>query len=146
LHRAADPTGLTAFTNLLGNGATVEQVQSLIAGSQEYFQVQGGSTNNGFLSALYQDALGRGIDPSGQAFFSAQLAAGRTRTQVATAIFGSGEFGQDFVKGLYQTFLRRQADAGVLAFFLNAFSHGSTDQQLTALIVASDEYFMLAQG
>ncbi len=141
LKRAADPTGLTAFTSMLASGGTNEQVDALIAGSQEYFQNRGGSTNNGFLTALYQDALGRPIDPSGMAFFSAQLASGTTRTQVATEIFGSGEFRQDLVEGFYQTFLHRQADPGGLAFFVNALGNGTTDEQATALIVGSAEYF-----
>jgi uncharacterized protein (TIGR03118 family) len=141
LHRAADPTGLTAFTNLLASGTTIEQVEALIAGSQEYFQVRGGSTTNGFLTALYQDALGRVVDASGQAFFTGQLGSGTTRTQVATEIFSSGEFRQDLVQGFYQSLLHRAADAGGLAFFLNAVNNGNTDQQIIALMAGSDEYF-----
>src|SRR5262249_36280357 len=57
LHRGADPMGLNFFVNLLGTGGTIEQAEALITGSLEYFQVAGGGTNDGFLDALYRDAL-----------------------------------------------------------------------------------------
>ena len=54
-------------------GGTVEQFIAILAGSQEYFQNRGGASNNGFLSALFQDALGRAIGPGGLAFFGGEL-------------------------------------------------------------------------
>src|SRR5207248_4914976 len=62
LRRAADPSGLSTFVNLLGSGGTVEQLEAALSGSAEYFQNRGGGTNDGFLAALYQDALGRPLD------------------------------------------------------------------------------------
>src|SRR5262249_20952353 len=64
LHRPADSTGLNAFVSFLGAGGTVEQVESAIVGSPEYLQNRGGGSNDGFLAALYQDALNRPIDPA----------------------------------------------------------------------------------
>jgi uncharacterized protein (TIGR03118 family) len=141
LHRAADPMGLAAFTNLLASGGTVEQVAALIAGSPEFFQRQGGGTNAGFLSALYQDALHRMIDPAGQAAFSSALAHGTSPGQVAAAIFASPEFLQDTVKSFYQSLLHRAADPAGLSAFVNALEHGATDQQVLAAIAGSDEFF-----
>src|SRR5262249_55866610 len=66
LHRTADDSGLTGSLATLNTGGTDEQVQVAITGSPEYFQTRGGGTNDGFLQALYQDALGRPIDSSGQ--------------------------------------------------------------------------------
>ena len=56
------------------------------------FQSRGGGTNQGFLTAVYQDALGRAIDTSGQTFFTQALAAGASRDQVAAIIVSSVEF------------------------------------------------------
>jgi uncharacterized protein (TIGR03118 family) len=141
LHRAADPGGLAAFTNLLASGATVEQVAALIAGSPEFFQHQGGGTNTGFLSALYQDALHRGVDPTGQAAFGSALANGATPRQVAAAVFASPEFLQDTVQSFYQSLLHRRADPAGLNAFVSALEHGATDQQVLAAIAGSDEFF-----
>jgi hypothetical protein len=99
LGRALNQVIYTATHGDLGRGGgTTEQVESLIAGSAEYFQVRGGGTDLGFLQALYQDALNRAIDPAGQMTFSQALAKGATRAQVAAAVFTSLEFRQDLVE------------------------------------------------
>jgi uncharacterized delta-60 repeat protein len=159
LHRAADQTGLTIFVNALAGGATFEQISAALVGSPEYFQNRGGGTNDGFLSALYQDALGRAIDPAGQAGFSAALANGVTTAQVAAIIFNSPEYQQVLVEGYYQKYLHRSADAAGLAFFTSQFGQttrtqqpifagdqlgqsGQTrDEDIIAQIVGSPEYF-----
>jgi sugar (pentulose or hexulose) kinase len=113
----------------------------MIAGSQEYFTARGGGTNDGFLTAIYQDALGRGVDANGRAAFTAALQAGATRGQVAAVIFASPEFAADSVRADYQKFLHRNADNAGLAFFTQAMQQGARDEQVIALILAADEYF-----
>src|SRR5262249_54075697 len=98
LHRSAEPAGLAFWGNFLQQGHTIEQLEAGIVGSAEYFQRRGGGTNTGFLTALYQDALGRAVDPAGQNFFAPQLAGGVTRTQVAAEVFASAEFQRGLVQ------------------------------------------------
>jgi hypothetical protein len=141
LHHAADPAGLAFWTGFLQQGNTVEQMDAGIVGSAEYFQNRGGGTNNGFLTALYQDALGRAVDPAGQNFFASQLAGGMTAAQVAGAVFASAEFQQGLVKSDYALLLNRAPDSGGLASFTNAFQQGLTDQQIAAAIAGSSEFF-----
>ena len=141
LHRAPEQGGLNFWVNFLQQGHTVEQMQAGIVGSREYFQSRGGATNNGFLTALYQDALGRAVDNSGQTTFTTQLNGGVTTGQVASAVFASSEFQQDLVQADYALFLNRGADAAGLAAFTSALRQGQTDQQIAAAIAASDELF-----
>ena len=141
LHRTADAGGLSAFTNFLANGGTIEQAEAAMAGSPEYFQVRGGGTNDGFLSALYEDALNRAIDPGGQASFSQALGNGLSRMQVAAAIMTSMEFRQDLVQSYYQSFLHRAADDGGLMNFVSLLNAGTRDEVIIAAIIASEEYF-----
>ena len=47
LRRGADSGGLNAFVNYLQRGGTIPLAASFILGSKEYFQVEGGGTNNG---------------------------------------------------------------------------------------------------
>src|SRR5581483_1081914 len=143
----------------LAAGGTVEQVAAAIVGSAEFFQNQGGGSNDGFLSALYQDALGRGIDAGGHAAFSQLLANGATRTQVAALLFSSTEYAQDLVFGWYQQFLHRNGDQGGVNFFVGLL-HPTTsptqpifitdptlqgvalrDEDVIAILVGSQEYF-----
>jgi hypothetical protein len=141
LHRTPDAAGLSYWTNQLALGATVEQVESGIVGSQEFFTVQGGGTDAGFLTALYQDALGRAPDATGETQFLAALKSGVTTGQVAGVVFGSVEFQTDLVGGFYESFLHRAADANGLAFFVQQMRQGATDQDVIAAIVGSNEYF-----
>jgi acylphosphatase len=141
LHRAGDQAGVTGWVNFLQAGHTIEQMEAGIIGSPEYFQVRGGGTNNGFLAALYQDALNRGIDAGGQAGFGTALANGATTGQIAAAVLSSPEGIQDEVQGFYRDLLGRPADSAGLNGFVNALQHGATDQQVIAAIAGSDEFF-----
>lgn len=141
LHRNVDPGGLNTFVTFLGAGGTVEQAAAFIAGSPEYFQTRGGGSANGFLNALYQDALNRAIDPSGQAAYSQALANNVSRTQVAAAIVTSAEHCRDLVQSFYQSFLGRAADSGGLNVFAGFLLQGARDEDVIAYIVGSPEYF-----
>jgi hypothetical protein len=141
LHRAADTQGLSFWTGQLAAGARVEQVAAGIVGSQEFFMAQGGGTDGGFLTALYQDALQRIPDNAGQTGFSAALQNGATPEQVAAVVFGSTEFKKLLVKGFYESFLNRPADSNGLAGFVPALQQGATDQQVIAVILGSAEFF-----
>jgi uncharacterized protein (TIGR03118 family) len=144
LNRAPDANGLNFWTTDLADGATIEQVAAGIVGSQEFFQ-DNGSTNTGFLDAIYKDALNRAPDSGGQAGFTTALQTGATREQVAAVVFTSDEFRADTVGGFYQTFLHRAADTNGLNSFVSALKTGATDEQVIAVIVGSPEYFNDAQ-
>jgi len=140
LHRQADTGGLAYFTNLLGQGATAEAVAAQITGSGEYFLQRGGGTTDGFLSALYEDALGRALDPTGREVFGNALVHGATPGQITAAIFSSGEYQRALLQGDYQALLLRPADAVGLAGFGDALAHGVRDEAIVALIAGSGEY------
>jgi hypothetical protein len=143
LHRTADAGGLNGFVNSLGNGGSVEQIESIIVGSPEYFHNRGGNTDDGFLNALYQDALNRPVDAAGRKAWDAAFAGGASTTQVAAAIFASNEYRQDLVQSYYLRFLHRPADKGGLGTFVNALNQGARDQDVIAAIIGSPEYFGL---
>jgi hypothetical protein len=141
LHRSADAVGLSGFVNVLGQGGTDEQVAAGLIGSAEYFQNRGGGTNDGFLDALYLDALHRAVDAGARAVFDQQLAAGVSRAQVAAGILASGEYRQDLVQSFFQQFLHRTADSSTVNFFANELAQGLRDEQVIAQLVGSPEYF-----
>ena len=145
LHRTADPTGLSAFTSMLAQGGTDEQVAAMLAGSPEYYNNRGGGTNDGFLNALYQDALGRSPDATGRSIWDQAMANGTTPQQVAAAIFGSQEYQQDLVQKFYQTYLHRAADTAGLNGFVNQLQNGSRDEAVILAIITSGEYFVHTQ-
>ncbi|HLJ95832.1 MAG TPA: Ig-like domain repeat protein [Gemmataceae bacterium] len=141
LHRSADASGLNTFVAYLGAGITVEQVSTILTGSAEYLQVRGGGTNEGFITALYEDALHRQPDANGLAAYTQALSLGASRQQVAAAIFESTEYAQDLVEGFYGLYLKRAADPGGLNAFVQASRLGVTDQAIIAAMLGSDEFF-----
>ena len=135
-----DPQGLGAFTQFLANGGTLDFARGALLGSDEYFSLHG-SSNDAFVSALYQDVLGRAADPGGKANWLQQMMQGMSRRDVALHVLLSPEARQVQVAGFYLSFLKRQADQGGLAGFQNQLLQGVREQVVIAEIIASDEYF-----
>jgi autotransporter-associated beta strand protein len=168
LSRQADPVGLDLSTRFLGMGGSYFQLVSVITGSHEYFQ-RAGSTNSGFLTTIYQDALSRGIDSVGQSLGSQALNNGASLMDVAKEVFTSQEGLQDLVQSYYNRFLHRAADPAGLNAATTALQQrvqqemqqmsltaqqqqeqqqnglpapvGASVDQLVGVIVGSDEYF-----
>ncbi len=78
MHRAVDPVGMQYFTAVLQSSRDELQVLSYILGSAEYFAANG-SSNAGFITALYRDLVGRAPDAGGQAYWTALADQGMAR-------------------------------------------------------------------
>jgi uncharacterized protein GlcG (DUF336 family) len=139
LHRSADPAAAAAGIAYLGAGGTVEQLASAIVSSAEYFQAHGG-TADGFLAALYHDALGRGIDPVGESVLDQALVNGTPRSQIASFVFASPEYETDLVESYYQEFLHRTGDSFGVTSFVSILQQGGRDEQVILDFLTSDEY------
>jgi Domain of unknown function (DUF4214) len=142
LKRAADQQGLQFWTNFLLAGGTFEQVAAELVSSPEYFVLHG-STNQGFVTGLYQDVLNRIVSNAESANWVAVLNSGVPRLTVATAFLTSQEYRTDLVQFDYTTFLLRSADSGGLTTWVNALNVGATDQQVLAGIFGSPEGYRL---
>lgn len=140
LHRNADGPGLQGFVNLLGNGGTLEQAASILLGSQEYFDLHGG-TNDSFLYALFEDTLGRAPDHGALVGFGQALAGGMARGQAASLVLSSNEYRNLLVQTDFQSVMGKLPDAQGLAFFVGELQHGVSDQVVLAQILGSAEAF-----
>jgi hypothetical protein len=142
LHRAVDPGGLSGWVGFLQQGHAPEEFRLAIISSTEYFQLHG-STNQGYVSALYNDILHRQADPGSLAAFTAFLNSNPgALAQVASTLFASLEYRQDIVNALYTRFLRRAADPASLNAFAAALQNGSREDDIILALVASNEYFL----
>jgi serpin B len=142
LGRAADPAGLDYFAGQLASGATVEQIAATLAGSPEFLQAHGDAGN--LVDALFSTILGRSADTAGSAYFSQQLAAGETTSQVAAQLLASDEYQQQLAGTLLTKFLDRPADTGGVDHFAAELHAGVTDQQVVGDILSSDEFYARA--
>jgi uncharacterized repeat protein (TIGR01451 family) len=145
LGRAVDPQGQHAWAAYLFNGGTIEGMSELLVSSPEYWHVRAGGTDVGFLHALFQDALGREIDPGAFTFFTNLMSQGLTPAAVAATVFNSDEYHRTRVNALFEQFLDRPADPGALAAFAAELDGGATDETAIAQIISSDEYFAIPQ-
>ncbi|HVX11159.1 MAG TPA: DUF4214 domain-containing protein [Pirellulales bacterium] len=99
-----------------------------------------------FVMRVYQDLLSRPAETTGLAYWSAQLSAGMSRSQMVSVIEESEEYRRDDVESLFSQFLQRAADPATLAADANALARGESDEQLAAQIIGSDEYYALHGG
>jgi hypothetical protein len=125
---------------MLAGGATDEDVQAGILGSEEFFNGPGGGTNAGFIAALYQDLLGRAPTPAEQAQFDIAFGKGLTRGAAALGVLHSTEYRTRLIQGYFQSFLGRAPTAAELTFFLGRMAAGDSAEQIAADILGSSEY------
>ena len=142
MHRNVDAGGLTGFTSYLQSGATVEQLDAVIAGSQEYYINRGGGTDAGWLGALAQDTVGHPFDLHTQSVLLLLLQQFTPRSSVALSALRGQEAEFDLVATYYPEFLHRPGDGAGIQGYVNAILAGALRQEdVIAAIVGSQEYF-----
>src|SRR5262249_3977328 len=141
LRRTGEVEGVRAWVSFLNAGGSLVMLRKFFVSAPEYFQTRADGNTTRFLSAVYQDAFNRSVDPIGQTAWERVLrddpAGGRFR--VADGVFTSREFSQTLVQSFYQQFLRRSAELGGLTVFANALQSNVQEQEVIAAIVASNE-------
>jgi hypothetical protein len=140
LHRDADPSGLSGWTQFLMQGHTVQQLQAQIIASSEYLQRRAGGNTNNFLATVISDTFSRPITQTDRSISGGDLASGRERREVAEKLFATTEYHQDLVERDYVRYLQRAADTGGLKASVAALNSGVSDEMLIAAIVGSAEY------
>ncbi|HEV3344414.1 MAG TPA: DUF4214 domain-containing protein [Pirellulales bacterium] len=144
LGRAPDAGGEAYWTAYLYNGGTIEAMSQALVVSPEFYHVRGGGTVDGFLNALFEDALGRSIDASALAYFQRQMAQGATAADVAAVIFASDEYHRARVNALFEELLGRAADPGALTYYAAELDNGAAEELVVSQLISSDEYFARA--
>jgi hypothetical protein len=145
LGRVPDSGGLAYWSAYLYDGGTIEGMSQALVSSQEYWQSRGGGTAEGFLNALFRDALGRQIEPAALTYFESLVAEGASAAEIAEVVFASDEYHRLRVNSLFEQFLDRPADAGALAYFAGELDHGERDEIPISQLLSSDEYYEHAQ-
>lgn len=143
LSRPATPVESSSGVNLLQIGGTDNQLRGQILADQEYYALAGGS-NDGFLSKMFLDVLGRRIDRVTLTALLGQMGNGFTRAMVASEILNSAECDQRMVQQFYQKFLRRAAVVAEIAAYVQVLQNAIQEEVVIDSIVGSDEYFKLA--
>jgi hypothetical protein len=141
LHRAPDPSGLSGGIQFLQHGGTVRDLKMSVIGSAEYFQARGGGTNDGWLAAVFEDLLGRPVDPGSQQYFGPLLAMGAPRVNVALGIYLGPEAATRLVEQFYPQYLGRPADPSGLQAAAAQISAGASEESVITTLVTSTEFY-----
>lgn len=86
LGRAPDAAGLGTWGAAVDGGATIASIAQAFLDSGEYAALHGSQTDRQFVETLYQSALGRLAEASGEEVWLTTLAQGGSRAQVAIGI------------------------------------------------------------
>lgn len=123
---------------------TFARVARSIAAAPEFYSLAGG-TDSGFVTRLYQRALGRTPSPSESSYWVGQLASS-SRSTVALAIIQSAEGRGIRVDGLALRFLQRSFDPEGRAYWQGRLStNGGNDIAVARALATSQEYLINAQ-
>jgi hypothetical protein len=92
LGRAPELDGLRFWNDQAAHGTGMTQMANAFAQSAEFNARFPGADDAEFVNAVYQNTLGRGPDPAGQAFWLDHLAHGMTRGEMVGGVSHSTEF------------------------------------------------------
>jgi hypothetical protein len=161
LHRAYNPQTDSALANpyladLANEGAhapwhpmgstvtnhhTREDLAAQIAATPEYFQTRGGGTFDGWLNALFADALHRAPTQAERTRFAS---AGQS-LNTAQTVFGGQEHQQVALNDFYLQYLHRPLDLGGQTYWMGRYQAGVWTEEILAEMLSSDEYYAITQ-
>lgn len=140
LRRDGDAAGIAYWADQLAAGRTPDDVRVLVLSSAEYFDNHG-STNVGFMTAMYTDVFRRAPDPAGVAYWTGVLDHGVSPAMVAAQFLHTPEGRQHVIDDVYLRFLRRHADPAGVSFWVQQLAAGATEISIYLQVISSQEYF-----
>lgn len=141
--RPADPVGLEFWIGYVLAGRRITEVGAHLLASDEFFS-RAGSTNPGYVTALYQTVLHRAPDAAGLGYWVDLLDRGTTRLTISGSFFGSGESRLDRVDRTYLTVLGRPAEPAGRAYWADQLAR-IDDVRLASSLAVSLEFYRRAQ-
>ena len=146
LRRDPEPAGASYWLGALQRGQlSPENVYSTFLATDEMYNVQGGGTNLGYVTSMYQDLLVRQPDAGGLTYWTSRLDKGEPRRAISDSIWYSPEKFNVRVTEAYQLLLGRVADSGEQAYWSQiARQYGPTTMR--SMIMSTDEYWNRANA
>lgn len=138
LGREADESGLDYWIGVWNRGGGKEMVQAGIISSIEYREFSGG-TDSDWVSALYQNLLGRAALRSEINYWSRAAAAGKQR-EVVLGFVTSDEYRANLVREWYFDYLGRAPENHNDQVWARFMRKGMTQQDVQLRLLSSQEY------
>jgi hypothetical protein len=141
LHRAPDQQGFTNWLNSLrAHRISPEDLYSTFLTSEEMYQIQGGGTDSGYVTALYSQLLNRTPDSEGMATWTRVLAGQGGRKGVADGFWFSTEKYKLRAQEAFVLYLGRNASNSEQDYW-GSFAQRYGQLQMRVTIMGSDEYW-----
>ncbi len=136
----------TSWVTALQQGATDEDVIAGVVSSDEYFMRLAPAHNNlaqeqAWIAQVYQDVLGKAIDPAGQTFWVNAQEHGMARLHITEMIVNSQVYRDRLITNVFQSLLGRAPSANDLSVYENYLLGGGTVDGMKAVIMGSAEYY-----
>jgi subtilisin family serine protease len=96
--------------------------------------------NAAVVASLYQDVLGRAVDPGASIFWTQALDSGMSRTQMAAILWGSVEHRGEQVAADYQTYLHRAPSVAELEGWVRVLESPASETDVIGAFLTSSEY------
>ena len=144
LGRMPEQAGRDNWLTAMRNGQlSPEDVYAVFLSTDEMYYVQGGGTNAGYVTTLYQRLLGRSPEPAGLQAWVSMLDQGQPRSVVSNGIWYSPERYNVRVDEAYLALLGRNASPAEQAIW-TAVAQRSGASTMRTQIMASNEYWARA--
>jgi len=143
LNRNPEPSGQAWWLSQMQAGnAQPDDAHRIFLTTDEFYNVEGAGTVTGYITALYEDILGRDPDASGLSFWSKALAQSG-RNSIVNGMWNSDETIGERVTQAYSDLLGRSANSSEIAFWKAVALRSGTTTMRTQ-ILASAEYWSRA--
>lgn len=147
LHRGADDAGRAYWAKQLASSRRNDLILASIAGSGEYFDIRSSSDVETFVSNLYLDILGRGVDSGGLAYWSGRVRSGElSHSALALGLADSSEYARKLVTAQYLIILGRGPDSDGLKYWADRYVKTHDILQLVVNLAGSEEGIAYLQG
>ena len=147
LHRGADDAGRAYWAAQLAKTRRNDLIMASIAGSDEYFKDRSSSDIETFVSNLYLDILGRGVDSGGLAYWSGLVrSGGLSHSALALSLADSSEYAGKLVTAQYLHILGRAPESTGRKYWADRYVATHDILQLVVSLAGSEEGVNYLQG
>jgi len=145
LGRPADPAGRTYWVNRLQSHGRYDHLLADLAASDEFW-TKAGSTNNGFVTRIYQQLLGRTPDQAGLDHWTGRLDAGTSRRALVLTLATLEEPLRVLVTAAYDEILARTPTSAERARGITHLRTTGDRSGLYAQLIGRPEFTTRAQA
>jgi hypothetical protein len=145
LHRSPSQSEVNGWLAAFQAGASETAVAGDFLHSAEFLNSQ--SDDASFIQTIFQDLLGRSVDPSSLTTLVNHLNSGMTRSQLVDLVLGSAERTGHIVEQYYEQFLGRAGSAGEVQNWIGLIAAGQVNFEAVAeMFLSSNEFFGAASA